>query len=233
MTEETTPSFDSYFYPPNRVPKPGSLHAFFERVPGGLEGLLNFLAMGAGDDETLAEALDLAQACLGYRKLHWNSFEDRVLYWERICEQVEISSLDFRLAIIRQVDLYSSHLSHLSAIGAQPDLVQTSIKVGMIATDKAFKDRDAIYKHNKFTPVAPQAVINTSSTTNVGVAVQQNLSLSSLPAFDEMASRSIDAIRLEEPKQKVLSAQSAEFDESVVEAIVDEEELELIRRSNG
>lgn len=225
-------AFNVYFYTADRKPKSGSLHTFFEYVPGGLEGLLNFLAMAAGeetDDGKLGEALALAESCLSFRRAHWETYENRKLYWEKICETVGVSAFDFRMAVMKQVDLYCSHLSHLQSIGALPDLVKSSISAGLIPSDKTFKDREAHFKHTKYIPQAPGLVVNSSNNVNVGV--QTNLSLSAMPSFEALNAKAMAAIRAEEPSIKMLEAQSDDWEEGAIEVAKEETDVVYVPNS--
>jgi len=193
--------FDGFFYPAEITPKEGSLHAFFCRVPGGLEAMMNFIANAAAEDSQMGELLEVVAEVMSFKRAHWDLYEGRPLYWERVCQEVGLKPSTFRAIMMAEIDTYNSHLSHLQAISAQPDLVRASVELGRIPDKGSFNDRQAIFKHTRFVPVPQTSIVNTQTTQNLSIA---GTSLPLLSSFEESARRSVDAIRAGEPEQRML-----------------------------
>jgi hypothetical protein len=188
------------------LPGEGSLALATRYVPGGRDGVLQYVRTASADGDPDATT--------------WLHVWDDLKPWEQnqatfddICAGAGVSPVKFLKIVVGIAFTLHCDLANMVAAIAHPKIVETAIESAQMPGELGFEDRRLLLQHHGFAPVPKAAVINITASASAQAAAAAATD-TSVPSF------AADVEEIEAPRaavQRQLEAPAVETS-SVLEA---------------
>jgi hypothetical protein len=172
-----------------RLPGENSLQLVMRYVPGGRDGVLQYLRHAAADGDRDAQT--------------WLHVWDDMKPWERLhaslddtCAASGISPVKFIKLVVGVAFEMHCDLANLVAAVAHPEVVEATIESAKIPGPEGHDDRKLLLQHHRFSPIPKGTTINVGVSASAQAAAHASVD-SSVPSF------ATDAEQTEGPRATV------------------------------
>jgi hypothetical protein len=158
-----------------RLPGENNLQLVMRYVPGGRDGVVQYLRHAAADGDKDAQT--------------WLHVWDTMKPWERlhaslddVCAASGLSPVKFLKLVVGVAFEMHCDLANLVAAVAHPEVVEASIETAKMLGPVGFEDRKLLMQHHRFIPIPRGTSINIGVSASAQAAASASTD-SSVPSF--------------------------------------------------